>query len=337
MEVAFFKNIETEATVEEMQTAIDLCVNSGVRVFWFVMDQSNSRLLMKMAYEAGIVGDGYAWIGPHAVAARSFYTDDDGEFEPQVLNTVVGMLATAPRVDDGDDNIMYEWLNNEVKARGRDVDFPSFAAEDGADVSFYCAYSFDATLAIALGLSKTLDQNLTPRDNGTTFYNNIINSTFYGASGYVEFYENGDRAGGYDIVNILSNGTIQKIGSFTDNLHMDNSRTILWPGAVTVMPSDGILDDDDDETTSLMGVVLSLIFFVLLCMLSKSLLLYSVMGVIAIVMWKLGKLKRDGDDDAFVRQWTLDPSEIELQEEIGQGRHSIVFKGNYRSMSRVHV
>lgn len=44
----------------------------------------------------------------------------------------------------------------------------------------------------------------------------------------------------------------------------------------------------------------------------------------------LNKQKGIDDDDGFYKQWTLDHKEVELQEEISRGAHSIIYKGMYR-------
>lgn len=54
--------------------------------------------------------------------------------------------------------------------------------------------------------------------------------------------------------------------------------------------------------------------------------------VLVVISGKYGKMKREGEEKAFFKQWTLDNRDVTIHEEVGRGAHSVVYRASYRSM-----
>lgn len=181
-----------------------------------------------------------------------------------MLRAITGSLGLRPMVADGSD--IFNWFDQEMRTRGNDSRFPSVDVERGVANNYWCAYAFDSALALGLGLKNVLDQGLDPRVNRSELYDAIITQSFNGTTGLVMMDSNGDRMAGYDVVNVLANGSYVNVGTVFNGTFSKNQNLVIWPGGRTSVPDDGFHEVIVEETTNIfMLLTMALSLFVVIC------------------------------------------------------------------------
>lgn len=82
--IDFVSATDFDTSEDDMRRAVEGAKASGIKVFWFIMQQSDTRLLMRFVHEAGMTVDGYVWVSGDSMATYTLFTDDDGVVEGDV-------------------------------------------------------------------------------------------------------------------------------------------------------------------------------------------------------------------------------------------------------------
>lgn len=172
-----------------------------------------------------------------------------------------GSIGAVPAVDITGE--LYQWLDTEMMTYSVNPRYPEFDPSRGANYSIWCPYAFDATLTVGMALKSLLDKGLSPVDNRTAFYNEIIAMSWNGTTGNVTMDENGDRIGGFSILNFRAGGVLAAVGSVSADGSLDLGSQVVWHGGGTDVPADhSLTDDGDDEPINLAIYLLAGIFVI---------------------------------------------------------------------------
>lgn len=166
--------------------------------------------------------DGVVW------SRRPHFTRED------YLEAIMGIVGTGFQSAG---RHFHEWFIPDVYAPANPADVPDMDG-DRSTVTGYSTASFDATLAIALGIDKLIKSGLDYND-GPLLFSTIRDLQFEGISGPVSFDTLGDRANStYDIFNYNGEWTKQTVATVAGSLDLTGVQTVYARGS-SVPISDG--------------------------------------------------------------------------------------------------
>jgi hypothetical protein len=257
---------EYENPDEYFQTAITNTMNSGVRIVFLVMINTDARRYFRNAFELGFYGPNIQYIFPDGLSDDEIFDVDDEEFRNLLLENSVGFLGTQVKQPAGPlwDNFTSDWVNLDPNI------YPGAGTNDTLNV--YVALAHDAVYTVAFAMDKLLRRGESIWD-GEALLEEIQQRTyFYGLTEQVCFDEFADRAANYSILNVQStSGEFIPVG-YGYGSTIDIQSKVVFTGGVLFPPDAAervyVVYSDTEAIVLLtfccIGILVTLVFIVIL-------------------------------------------------------------------------
>lgn len=243
--VAYFSPSDTD-----FGAALDAVKNSKAKIIVLAaLGGGGGRLVLKQALKKGMLGpkSGYTWILSEASASTALLLlpgDTGQEFgvtNAEFRAALLGTLATRPRGGSGAlwDSLIQKWASSTDSPETPGAPSTSVITND-----VYVPYSVDAVYTVAHAFRSLVNQSI-PVTN-LEMKKALAKTAFMGVTGWVVFDSNFDRSVPYNLLNMQdSEALFERVGEWainpsTNRPELTVSRTIVWPGGTTDVPSDGL-------------------------------------------------------------------------------------------------
>ncbi|XP_068649182.1 glutamate receptor 2.1-like [Aristolochia californica] len=229
-----------------------------VRVFIVHLPVSLGGSFFRLANEAGMMVDGYAWIITSRLANLVKSMD------PSVVNSMEGVLGIKTHVPKSLllDNFRQRWKRKFEKEHPE---------ADVSDIDVYALWAYDATWAIALAAEKAFSPGVPPiihpnpqaeanskklmsmevSSVGPKLLQALLATRFNGLSGVISLAEGQlNSFNTFEIINVVNDGAGRKVGYWTPgyglsrvlsieknySTNAEDLASIIWPGGNTIVP-----------------------------------------------------------------------------------------------------
>ncbi|CAI0376703.1 unnamed protein product [Linum tenue] len=249
--VPYRSAISPSATDDQIGQELYKLMTMQTRVFVVHVSPHLAARLFAKAKEVGMMSAGYVWIVTDGI------TDFLSSVDPSVLKSMQGVLGVKPHVPQTKEVIDFRarW-----KRKFRQ-DHPEILLD--ADLNSYGLWAYDATVALAMAVEKTADDNddnifsnvsdssstdlesIGVSSNGPNLARELSRTSFAGLSGDFAMEEDGElRASAYEVVNVNGNGA-RVVGFWTRGEGLARERggssraklgTVIWPGDPGAVP-----------------------------------------------------------------------------------------------------
>eukprot|EP00736_Rhodelphis_marinus_P000041 Rmarinus@m.808 len=235
----------TLKAADQVDDVITRVRNSGVNVFVLLVDDDVASVTLNAANEAGLVGDGFVWIGAADWVHQDFF----------LLNAHLdlrGCFGIYPYMDTSSHPYAA------MSALWETTESVQWKERASSSVTISAAYAYDAVFVIAAALKSVAGE--TAERDGLTLLNAIREVSFEGVTGNISFSQDGERVGSYGIMN-FNGSSLTRVGhyhyfSYDDCLSgTDQSCGILdivdesltWAGGATSPPFAGPVLCPDEQ------------------------------------------------------------------------------------------
>ncbi|XP_068649183.1 glutamate receptor 2.7-like [Aristolochia californica] len=255
-----FRRIPLPSTADEaaIRQIMSELFDLPVRVFIVHLPVSLGGSFFRLANEAGMMVDGYAWIITSRLANLVKSMD------PSVVNSMEGVLGIKTHVPKSLllDNFRQRWKRKFRKEHPE---------ADVSDIDVYALWAYDATWAIALAAEKAYSPGVSPilHPNPPTEANSkklmgmevspvgpkllqaLMATRFNGLSGVISLAEGElNSFNTFEIINVVNDGAGRKVGYWTPgyglshvlsneknySTNAEDLASIIWPGGSTIVP-----------------------------------------------------------------------------------------------------
>lgn len=247
---------DTQAGVDTVTALMKQLKYFHARIIIANVPDHNLYVVFKAAARLGMIGSGYLWI----VSRIQFSV---GDLDPEVAELMEGSLGLSTALPER----VEEWrVRHKTPSTGTET------------VSVYQLYTYDCVWLLARAIDSFLRDghsletellsdgrwslpSLRRLTNGHLLVNYILNTSFEGIAGTIEFdNQTGERFGSLHIINVV-NGTYRLVGRWDSHGETVSQRVgigegyapIRWPGGTTAVPSDRALNPD--QTIDIMAMV----------------------------------------------------------------------------------
>ena len=212
--------------------------NSNARVFVAVMDDVDSRFLLRSASSAGITGDSFIWICLAGCATAYTIQDplDGFAIDPIAYEAALGMLAIGYYgYSDTETYRQFEesWHNLDPEIY--------YYAGPNSNPDIYSQFVYDGLYFVAIAYDKLIKENQIDEEGmirNFTRFNEVLTEIVYeGCTGLVSLDENGIRKPIYSILNLQNgNNDWSRIGKWDLESGISFTSPILFHDGTTEYP-----------------------------------------------------------------------------------------------------
>ncbi|XP_068649181.1 glutamate receptor 2.7-like [Aristolochia californica] len=255
-----FRRIPLPSTADEaaIRQIMHELSDLPVRVFIVHLPVSLGGSFFRLANEAGMMVDGYAWIITSRLANLVKSMD------PAVVNSMEGVLGIKTHVPKSLllDNFRQRWKRKFRKEHPE---------ADVSDIDVHALWAYDATWAIALAAEKAFSPGVSPilhpippteanskklmgmevSPVGPKLLQALLATRFNGLSGVISLPEGElNSFNTFEIINVVNDGAGRKVGYWTPgyglsrvlsieknySTNAEDLASIIWPGGNTIVP-----------------------------------------------------------------------------------------------------
>lgn len=343
--------------LDVLRTHAESLRDSGVNIFVVCLVSSNSENILNAADDVGLLEPGHAWVGSDGLVNPSMLAEVPSLRKAHFLGSIPALSYGNPESEQWQ-RFVSHW--NGIITSGK------YYTGGWTEPPTYGTYNYDAVYSLARSLEIALERALDPRSDGVELAAILKSIEFEGVTGHVSFNENGDRLGGYDIINTVEDAdginfdprivgswrlSADESGDLIGSLALTDPVSLVFAGGSTVVPADRASASSDDSLTSIIlpllvaVVVMSVLFFTIfhryrshmsakVTALEKTVSLTSTQeNIIRKVMEKT----TDGDDDQRItdrglKALRINTSDIDRKEKLGSGAFGDVWRATFQGV-----
>ncbi|XP_028807062.1 glutamate receptor 2.7-like [Neltuma alba] len=255
VQIPYLSAISPSATDEDIRGELYKLMTMQTRVFVVHMSANPGIRLFSIAYEIGMMNEGYVWIVTDGLG------NEINSLDSSVIDSMQGVLGVrtyVPKTKRHDD-FKVRWRRKFVRDNPTLVD---------TDLNIFGKWAYDAATALAMAVEKAGTNNLGfdmsnasgkfsdleklgASQNGERLRGALLDTRFRGISGEFSVIDGQLQASTFEIINVNGNGE-RRVGFWTPekgitrNLNFtsastystsrNNLKPIIWPGDTYSLP-----------------------------------------------------------------------------------------------------